>query len=226
MEQEQLLEISPNIGSVHVLWNHAVSAQGAISLAHGAGAGMHHAFMQAIAERWAALGFHVLRFQFPYMEVKSPRTDRPPVAIATIKTVVEYIHKSYPQLPVFAAGKSFGARMSSMYAAEVPDPPIRGLIYLGYPLHAAGKPSLDRSKHLPEVTVPQLFMQGERDTLAEIPLIRQVCQGLPLATLLEYPMADHSFKRPKKSGYTQEETLDLLAQDAVDWITRLNSENA
>lgn len=226
MEQEQLLEISPSIGSVHILWNLATAPRASISLAHGAGAGMHHAFMQSIAERWAALGFHVLRFQFPYMEAKSPRTDRPPVAIATIKAVVDHLLQSYPGLPVFAAGKSFGARMSSMYAAEKPSPPIKGLVYLGYPLHPAGKPSLDRSKHLPDVPVPQLFLQGERDTLAEIPLIRHVCSSLPKATLLEYPMADHSFKRPKKSGYTQEETLDLLAQNAADWMNRIISENA
>ena len=218
MIKEEILEVNAEIGSVHSILNVASDPVAGITLAHGAGAGMQHEFMAEMANAWSAMGLHVLRFQFPYMEAGGFRTDRPPVALATIDAALKWMHQQYPELPVFASGKSFGGRMSSMYAAKHSFPWLRGLIYLGFPLHGAGKPSRDRAKHLPDITIPQLYLQGERDSLADIALIREVCSELDQTTLIEYQMADHSFIRPLKSGFTREQTMQQLAMDSFNWI--------
>jgi uncharacterized protein len=190
-------------------------------LAHGAGAGMTHHFMVAVAEGLYQRGVGTLRYQFPYVELGSRRPDPPRVAQATVRAAVEEAHRQVPGLPLYAGGKSFGGRMTSQAQAAAPLPGIRGLAFLGFPLHAAGKPSVDRAQHLLDVEVPMLFLQGARDALAQPDLVRQVVGGLgDKASLAMFPDADHSFHVPARSGRTDEEVRVDLLDTLADWIGR------
>ncbi len=186
-------------------------------LAHGAGAGMKHAFMAAVATELAERGVATLRYQFPYMEQGGgKRPDPPKLAHATVRAAVAEAARLVPKLPLFAGGKSFGGRMTSQAQAAAPLPGVRGLIFLGFPLHPAGRPSRERSEHLFHVQIPMLFLQGTRDALASLDELKPVCEALGRrAALKRFQDADHSFHVPAKTGrkdpQVRGEVLDTLA---------------
>jgi hypothetical protein len=190
-------------------------------LAHGAGAGMRHPFMEAFARGLAARGIAVLRYEFAYMEQGSKRPDPPKAAQARVREAVDEAAKAFPGLPLFAGGKSFGGRMTSQAQAAAPLPGVRGLAFLGFPLHATGKPSNERAAHLAHVEVPMLFLQGTRDTLAELSLLRPVIEGLgPRATLVTFDDADHSFHVPARTGRTDGEVREEMLETFSRWADR------
>src|SRR2546425_4773958 len=163
-------------------------------LAHGAGAGMTHPFLSSIANALAERGMATFRYQFPYMEQRSKRPDPPKIAHATVRAAVLEASRLVPELPLFAGGKSFGGRMTSQAQAESPLPGVRGLIFLGFPLHPPGQPSIERRKHLFDVQIPMLFLQGTRDDFASMQLLEPLCKQLgERATLKLFQDADHSF---------------------------------
>ena len=190
--------------------------------AHGAGAGMTHKAMESNAQGLAERGIATLRFQFPYMEKGSRRPDPPRIAHATVRAAAAEAARLVPELPLFAGGRSFGGRMTSQAQAETPLPGVRGLAFLVFPLHPAGKPGIERAEHLSRVQVPMLFVSGERDALAELGLLRPVVADLgERATLHLVANADHSFKVAAKSGRTAAEA-EADALDAVaSWMLRL-----
>jgi uncharacterized protein len=181
-------------------------------LAHGAGAGMTHRFMEELSNQMVQKSIAVMRFNFPYMENKKGRPDPPAIAEKTVSVVLDEAHKLYPKLPVYASGKSFGGRMSSQKLSKECPEFVKGIIFYGFPLHPAGKPAIDRALHLKDVTIPMLFLSGTKDTLAELPLLEKVCSELSTATLIKFEGADHSFKAGKK------ELIPELAEKTVNWI--------
>ncbi len=186
-----------------------------ITMAHGAGAGMNHPFMTALASSLAGKNMATLRFNFPFMENKKGRPDVPAVAHKTIEAAIGHAHKKFPSLPLFIAGKSFGGRMSSQYLAAHPDAPVKGIIFYGFPLHPPGKPSIERAEHLKDVKQPMLFLSGTRDEFATIGLIENVCSSLKNATLIKIEGANHGFKAGKQN------TMEMLVNFTNDWIGKL-----
>jgi hypothetical protein len=187
-------------------------------LAHGAGAGMRHSFLESISGALASRGVATLRYQFPYMEAGSRRPDPPTVAEATVRAAVSTAAEAAPDLPLIAGGKSFGGRMTSG-AAATSLPGVRGLAFLGFPLHPPGRPGTRRADHLVRVDLPMLFLQGTRDQFAQSDLITGVCQRLgSRATLHPIEGADHSFGVLKSSGRTPASVLDELADTLVQWV--------
>jgi predicted alpha/beta-hydrolase family hydrolase len=179
--------------------------------AHGAGAGMTHPFMAAVANGLAERSIATLRYQFPYMERRSRRPDSPQLAQAAVRAAVAEAARRLADVPLFAGGKSFGGRMTSQAQASQPLPGVLGLAFLGFPLHPAGKPSDERAQHLRDVKIPMLFLQGGRDALAELPLIQRLVESLgPRATLEVFKPADHSFRSI---------VLDELADKLARWIS-------
>jgi uncharacterized protein len=208
--------------SVSGLFIEPADARACYVLAHGAGAGMAHPFMAAVAEGLAERGIATLRYQFPYMERGSKRPDAPKVAQAAARAAVDEAARLAPGLPLISGGKSFGGRMTSQAQAASPLPGVRGLAFLGFPLHAAGKPSDERGNHLLEVRVPMLFLQGARDNLADVTRLEPLINRLGTrATLKLFPDADHSFHVPARTGRNDadvmRDVLDALAawSDAV-----------
>jgi uncharacterized protein len=188
-------------------------------LAHGAGAGMHHPFMAAVAAELSLRGIATLRYQFPYMERGGKRPDPPQLAHATVRAAVATALRVLPNLPLIAGGKSFGGRMTSQAQAKAPLRGVRGLAFLGFPLHPAGKPSRGRGEHLFDVYVPTLFLQGTRDTLAMFDQLQPLCQALGArATLKLFADADHSFRAPARSGRTDAEVHNDLLDALTAWI--------
>lgn len=183
-----------------------------MTLAHGAGAGMNHAFMTALATSLSAVGIATLRFNFPFVEHKKVRPDTPAVAHQTIAAAITNAQETFPSLPLFASGKSFGGRMTSQYLAIHPRPEVRGLIFYGFPLHPSGKPSIERAEHLKDVKTKMLFLQGTKDELASWDLIESVCFSLPKASLVRIEGANHMFKAGKQ------DTMTLLVNATRDWI--------
>lgn len=201
------------------LLRRADDAHAALVLAHGAGAGMHHAWLQALVDGLAVRGVSTLRYQFPYMERGSSRVDSPALAWATVRAAVASANVTMADMPLFAGGKSFGGRMTSQAQADAPLPRVQGLVFFGFPLHATGKPSIARADHLAKVACPMLFLQGTRDTLAELPLVTGVVESLaPRATLAVYDDADHSFHVRAKSGHTDPETRDAMLDATVAFM--------
>ncbi len=191
-------------------------------LAHGAGAGMTHPFMAALADGLTQRGIATLRYQFPYMERGSKRPDTPKLAQATVRAAVAAAGRQLPDLPLFAGGKSFGGRMTSQAQAEAALDGVHGLVFLGFPLHAVGRPSSERGAHLAEVRVPMLFLQGECDKLADLRLLRPLVERLGrLAALEVVPHADHSFHVPERSGGIDAEVQERLFERIAAWIGRL-----
>jgi uncharacterized protein len=187
--------------------------------AHGAGAGMTHPFMEKFANGLCERGVASLRYQFPYMEKGSKRPDPPAVAQATVRAAVALAKKNLPRLPLIAGGKSFGGRMTSQSQAIAPLESVRGLAFVGFPLHASGKPSTERAEHLDRVDVPMLFLQGSRDTLAETALIETVVKRLgPLARLHLVDGADHSFHMLARSGRTDADVMGEILDAFVNWV--------
>jgi predicted alpha/beta-hydrolase family hydrolase len=186
-------------------------------LAHGAGAGMRHRFLQSMAGALAEREVATLRYQFPYMEAGARRPDAPGAAEATVRAAVSQAQELEPDLPVIAGGKSFGGRMTSG-AAAASLPGIRGLVFLGFPLHPPGKPGTSRAEHLDRVQIPMLFLQGTRDQFARLDLITEVCARLgSRATLHLVEGADHSFGVPSRSGRTAGSVMEELADALVGW---------
>ena len=184
---------------------------------------MQHRFMEAASARLAGHGIATLRYQFPYMEAGSRRPDSRATLLATVRAAVRLAAAAAPDLPLLAGGKSMGGRMTSQAAAEAPLSGVRGLVFFGFPLHPAGRPSTERADHLGNVRLPMLFLQGDRDKLAEIDLLRPVCTGLgERATLHVVPEADHSFHAPKRSGRSDDEVLAELARIVAEWSARLD----
>jgi hypothetical protein len=208
-------------GTVHVsaLLQAPPSPRACYVLAHGAGAGMAHPFMAAVSAGLAARGVATLRYQFPYMEQGSKRPDRPPVAHATVRAAVAQAARLLPDIALVAGGKSFGGRMTSQAQALAPLPSVRGLAFLGFPLHPAGKPSAERGKHLFDVAIPMLFLQGTRDALAALAELEPLVRSLGLrATLRLFENADHSFHVPARSGRTDAQVLDEVLDALAAWI--------
>jgi predicted alpha/beta-hydrolase family hydrolase len=200
------------------LMQRPASAKTCLVLAHGAGAGMEHPFMAALAHDLEAIGIATLRFQFPYIEIRGKRPDPPALCHATIRAAVAAAHELEPSLPLFAGGKSFGGRMTSQAQAEIPLPHVGGLVFFGFPLHPAKQPSIDRGAHLSRVKIPMLFLQGTRDTLAELPLIEPLVERLgKLATLTLLEAADHSFHVPARSGRTDAQVRSEMLGSLATW---------
>jgi uncharacterized protein len=188
-------------------------------VAHGAGAGMTHPFMTAVAEGLARRDIASLRYQFPYMERKSRRPDPPRLAQATVRAAVAEAARRMPKMPLVAGGKSFGGRMTSQAQADSALERVRGLVFIGFPLHPAGKPSQDRGQHLLELDLPMLFLQGTRDALAELDQLKPLCKSLGRhATLKLFPEADHSFHVPARSGQKDEDVRETLLDALAGWI--------
>jgi predicted alpha/beta-hydrolase family hydrolase len=213
-----------DVGQAHRvsgLWLAPEDSRAVYVFAHGAGAGMRHAFMEASAQGLARRGIATLRFQFPYMERGSRRPDAPPLAQATVRAAVAVAAQRAPSLPLFAGGKSYGGRMTSQAQAAAPMPGMRGLVFLGFPLHPAGEPSDARAAHLSGIGVPMLFLQGTRDELADMSLLRPLVTGLgEHASLHPVGGADHSFHVPAKSGRTDAEVLAEVLDTFAAWIER------
>lgn len=219
--KELKLEIE-RIGTVSAILTQPTHARACYVLAHGAGADMRHAFMETIAAGLAERGIATFRFNFPYMEAKKGRPDPPPIAHATVRAAVAEAARLCPGLKLVAGGKSFGGRMTSQAQSKSPLPDVQGLAFLGFPLHAAKKPSSERAEHLASIAVPLLFLQGTRDELADLAHLEPVIARLGRkATLHEVAGGDHSFAVLKKSGRTNDEALTEVLDTLATWIDAL-----
>jgi predicted alpha/beta-hydrolase family hydrolase len=222
------MSISENIrfavrdaGEVSAILLRPQNAESLLVLAHGAGAGMTHPFMESLASELAAARVATLRFQFPYMEQLRKIPDRPPVLTATILSAVHAASEAVPDLPLFAGGKSLGGRMTSLAAAQNALDGVRGLVFFGFPLHPPNKPGTKHAEHLSDVGLPILFFQGTRDPFADLKLLRPICAKLGArATLHVIETADHSFHVLKSSGKTDAAILQELARTAAEWTRR------
>lgn len=210
-----------DVSTVSALLLRPEAARAAYVFAHGAGAGMAHPSMAALAEGLAERGIATLRYQFPYMEKGGKRPDPPAVAQATVRAAVAEMTRHCGELPLFAGGKSFGGRMTSQAQAKAPLESVRGLVFLGFPLHPAGKPSSERAAHLAEVKIPMLFLQGTRDALAELELLEPVVKGLGSRANLHLAQeADHSFHVLKRSGRDDREVMAEVLDAFAAWVAK------
>jgi uncharacterized protein len=205
-------------GEVSALLMRPAKARRLLVLAHGAGAGMSHPFMEMLAGELAGVGVATLRYQFPYMEERRRVPDAPAVLTATVVAAVRAAAEAAPRLPLLAGGKSMGGRMTSQAAAQNPLDGVRGLVFFGFPLHPPKQQGTKRADHLLKVTIPMLFLQGTRDTFADLKLLRPVCAKLGArATLHVIETADHSFHVLKSLGKTDAEVLRELAETTASW---------
>jgi predicted alpha/beta-hydrolase family hydrolase len=209
------LDVSPSIGEVSAKIYQPENMKAVFVFAHGAGAGMHHSFMTVLSNELASLCIGTFRFNFPFSELKKKRPDVPAVAHKTIEAAIEKTKTLFPSTPVFAGGKSFGGRMTSQYAAKQNMESVKGLIFVGFPLHPPGKPSIERADHLKAVQLPMLFLQGTRDELAQWELIEMVISSISQATIIKIEGADHGFKIPRQNS------IPLLANHIANWIASL-----
>ena len=206
--------VSESIGKVSLLTLRPTETKSVIVLAHGAGAGMTHSFMENLAFGLAELSIGTVRYNFPYMEKGSGRPDVPAVAEKTVGAVLANTQEVFSGLPIFLGGKSFGGRMSSHFVANKNPSDVNGIVFYGFPLHAPGKPGSERAAHLKSINIPMLFLQGTNDALASLPLIEKVCEGLPSATLVKFEGADHSFKIKKADA------LNDLILNTSKWVEK------
>jgi uncharacterized protein len=214
------LRVSDTV-EVSALWQSPKQPTACFVLAHGAGAGMRHAFLESVASTLATRHIATLRFQFPYMERGSRRPDPPALCQATVRAAVAEA-KRRTDVPLIAGGRSFGGRMASQAQAAQPLPGVQGLAFLGFPLHPAKRPSQERAEHLFETKLPLLFLQGTRDELAELPLLESLVARLgKRATLKLFAEANHSFHVPARSGNTDEKVFDEMVTAFVEWVTKL-----
>ncbi len=211
------IDVSEALGSVSGLWLDPPGATRVLALAHGAGADMHHAFMEALAGRLATRGIATLRYQFPYTEAGRRAPNRAPALVETVRAATAVAVQRATGRLVFAGGKSRGGRMTSLAASQAPLAGVAGLVFVGFPLHAAGKPGDERAAHLADVGLPMLFLQGTRDKLAELDRLRPVVETLPSTTLHVVEGGDHSFHVLKRSGRTDDEALEELADTLAGW---------
>ncbi len=209
------LLVSDSIGTVSLLTCTPTELRAVIILAHGAGAGMTHRFMESLALELAELSIGTVRYNFPYIEKKSKRPDVPAIAEKTVGAVLSHAINSFPSVPAFLGGKSFGGRMSSQYFSKNHTENVKGIVFYGFPLHAPGDPGTARAEHLKSINIPLLFLQGSRDALAKFSLVEKVCAGLPAATLVKLEGADHSFKVKKT------ELINELALHTLKWMQKL-----
>ena len=220
--EERRVTVGERVGEVSGLLLKPEGARLLYVLAHGAGAGMRHPFLESMAGRLAERGIATLRYQFPYMERRARRPDPPAVAEATVRAAVEEAARATPGVPLIAGGKSFGGRMTSSAQASAPLPGVRGLVFLGFPLHPPGRPGDERAKHLSQVHIPMLFLQGTRDDFADLKLLQPLVQRLGgLAMLHLVRDGNHSFKLPKRAGKTDTEVMAELVDAIVEWTARL-----
>jgi uncharacterized protein len=191
------------------------SAKAVFVFAHGAGAGMNHAFMKDLCCELARHKIATLRYNFLYMEQKKKRPDFPTVAHKAVEAAIQKGHELFPNIPMLAGGKSFGGRMTSQFLSANPAALVKGVVFVGFPLHPAGKPSVDRAEHLKNIKQPMLFLQGTKDTLAEWSLIEKVCAELPPSILIKLEGVDHSFKVSKQN------LVPVLASHISHWVDTL-----
>jgi predicted alpha/beta-hydrolase family hydrolase len=219
MDAQPLTIAIPGASPVSGLWQAPADPAACLVLAHGAGAGMTHRAMAAIADGLAERHVATLRYQFPYMEKGGKRVDSPPVAHAAVRAAVAEAGRRAGTVPLFAGGRSFGGRMTSQAQALAPLAGVRGLIFFAFPLHTAGKPSTDRAAHLAGVAIPMLFLQGAKDTLAELELLRPTVAALGSgATLKLMEDADHSFHVPARTGRKDPDVLAEFLDTAAAWM--------
>jgi hypothetical protein len=218
------VRVSDSAGEVQALLLRPSDAKWLLVLAHGAGAGMHHPFMERLAGELAGCGVATLRYQFPYMQQQRKRPDPQPVLTATVRAAVVAASEAAPGLPLLAGGKSLGGRMTSLAVAQEPSSAtpavasLRGLVFVGFPLHPAGRPGTQRAEHLARVQIPMLFLQGTRDSLADLTLMGPLCDTLlPHSTLHVVDGADHSFHVLKRFGRTDGDVLTELARRVGSW---------
>lgn len=218
--REVTIAVGGRAGDVSGLLLRPPDAHALFALAHGAGADMRHVFLEALATRCAERGVATLRYQFPYAERGGRRPDPGPVLRATVRAAVARASSEAAGIPLVAGGKSMGGRMTSLAASEEPLAGVRGLVFVGFPLHAAGHPSSERGEHLDGVPLPMLFLQGTRDRLAELDLVRPLCQRLGTRARLHVVAdGDHSFRVRKRSGRGEGEVMDELA-GSIEEFTR------
>jgi len=223
MDERQRLRFAvEDAGDVSAILMRPANARWLLVLAHGAGAGMTHPFLEKLAGELAAVGVATFRYQFPYMEEQRHVPDRPPVATAAVAAAVRAAAEAAPGLTLLAGGKSFGGRMSSQAGSQGLLDGVRGLVFFGFPLHPPNKPGTKRAEHLSKVPMPMLFLQGTRDTLADLNLLRPICADLgSRATLHIIETADHSFHVLKSSGLSDSDALRGLAQATASWAENL-----
>lgn len=212
--QSLSLPVSDAIGAVSGEYIVPGKSSCVMTLAHGAGAGMNHVFMVTLASALAEAGVATLRFNFPFTEHKKGRPDSPAVAHQTIAAAIGHARASFPALPLFISGKSFGGRMTSQYLSTGSHPEVKGIIFYGFPLHPAGKPAIERAEHLKDVKTDMLFLQGTKDELASWDLIQSVCASLPKASLVKIEGANHMFKAGKQ------DVMSLLVKATRDWVEK------
>ena len=212
----------PDIGEVSALWLCPASARWLLVLAHGAGAGMNHPFLGKLAAELASVEVATFRYQFPYVEKRIRRIDPQPILLATVRAAVEAAAATAPDLQLLAGGKSMGGRMTSLASAAEALPGVRGLVFFGFPLHPAGAPAVTRAEHLERVQTPMLFLQGTRDKLGDLDLLRPIIDRLaPRASIHIVEGADHSFEVPKRSGRNLADVLEELAGTVSSWAASL-----
>ena len=222
------VRVSDSTGDVEALLLRPDDANWLLVFAHGAGAGMHHPFMEHLAGQLAGCSVATLRYHFPYMQHRRKRPDPPALLTATVRAAVAAASEMAPGLPLLAGGKSLGGRMTSLTVADERSAPgpgiasVRGLVFFGFPLHPAGRPGTQRAEHLARVRIPMLFLQGTRDALADLALLRPLCDTLvPLSTLHVVEGGDHSFHMLKRFGKTDADVLAELARTAASWAETL-----
>ena len=224
-EPERLRFAVEGAGEVSAILVRPAKARWLLALAHGAGAGMTHPFLEKLARELADVGVATFRYQFPYMEQKRRVPDSPAVATATVGSATRAAAKAAAALPLLAGGKSFGGRMSSQAASQQLLEGVHGLVFFGFPLHPPNKPGTKRAEHLAKVAIPMLFLQGTRDTLADLSLLKPICLSLgSRAKLHVIESADHSFHVPKSSRRTDADVLRELAQTTASWAENLQLE--
>jgi uncharacterized protein len=211
------IKVSDKIGSITAEIVAPEKPIAVLVLAHGAGAGMHHPFMEQLSAELSERQIATLRFNFPFVENKKGRPDLPAVAHATIEATIAAAIKEFPSTPLFISGKSFGGRMSSQLMSSKEINGVMGIVFYGFPLHQPGNPGTERAEHLKTVKVPMLFLQGTRDALADFILVKQVVKGLKKAKLVSFEGADHSFKAPKQN------LIPTLAEETAGWIGKMIS---
>ncbi len=217
-------QASKSSGEVSAILMNPEDAEYLLVLSHGAGAGMSHPFMEKMSNKLAEEKVGVFRYQFPYFENGKRSPDPPNILMATVRSAIEKASKELGGLEIFAGGKSLGGRMTSNAAAKEPLYNIKGIVFFGFPLHAPNKPSADRAEHLFKVNVPMLFLQGTRDKLADLSLLKPICKKLKdKGELHIIEGADHSFLVLKSSGKNDEEVIEELAKTTKDWIEKIHN---
>lgn len=217
-----LVDLSEELGSVSLEIDESKDANSVLIIAHGAGAGMHHPFMVSLASEISKNNLHAVRFNFPYKEAGKKSTGSPKKNIEAWKLIAEYIHAEYPNLPVFLSGKSYGGRMASHVVVENDLPFVKGIVYFGFPLHAPGRDSKDRAQHVSSINQPQLFLQGTKDKLANIDLMREVVKESQNGEMIVLEDADHSFNVPKRTGLTKDDMIGKLAELTIEFTRKMS----